>query len=153
MHHPDAIRVSVSAAGNRYTSRAGLEDVTASKDDESLWGYSLCRSCHLQPLFVRRAGLIRIDVNITVLVRLRFGDMYRLMPAVHSRDRVRMDGESDILMYAGIGPPNALTVSVCTNVSDRRLSTAHPPLTVVVVRLTVAISCRCPLPSSFQRPM
>ena len=45
-----------------------------------------------------------------------------------------MDGESDILMYAGVGPPNALTVSVCTNVSLDAFLTAHPPLTVVVVK-------------------
>ena len=76
--------------------------------------------------------------------------MYGLMPAMHARDRVRMDGERDVLMHAGIAPPNALRIRVETHVGDDALLPMHVPLLTPVLQ-----SNRChqlPLPAILQFP-
>ena len=56
-------------------------------------------------------------MNVAVVIpTLRFRDVYGLVPAMHTGNRVWMDGEGDILMYAGITPPDTLRIGVGTRV-------------------------------------
>src|SRR5581483_8776806 len=74
-----------------------------------------------------------MNVTVTVSVaRLRY--TYCLVPAMHTRNRVRMHREGDILMYAGIRPPYALAVGVGTRVRLDTVLTLHVPLASLVIK-------------------
>ena len=66
-----------------------------------------------QPLLINLVRLCRIDVNVAVLVS-RIGSAHAdgLVPAAHSRNRIGMDREGQVLMHADVVPPDAQSVFV-----------------------------------------
>src|SRR5262249_43433853 len=90
---------------------------------------------HRQPLLVNLARLLRINKNITrLVVSFSRAHTHSLMPAVHSRDRIRMHRKSHVLMHARILPPDAHRVSILRLVRLDTLLTLQAPLCSVVVQ-------------------
>src|SRR5690606_33869739 len=66
-----------------------------------------------EPLPVGVCRARRVDVHVAVAVaRLGGGHGHPLQPAVHARDRVGLHGERQVLVDAGVGPPDPLRVGV-----------------------------------------
>src|SRR5687768_6665011 len=48
------------------------------------------------------------------------------MPAMLSRNRIRLDGKSEILVYAAVTPPHTLAVRIGTRISMDPFDPPHP---------------------------
>src|SRR5256885_319567 len=81
-----------------------------------------------QPLAVdlERAVRVHEDVAVTLAGR-RPGDGHLLMPAVLAADGVRLDGERQVLMNAGILPPHALGVGILAGPRAHAVHLPHAP--------------------------
>src|SRR5688572_439775 len=72
-----------------------------------------------------------IDQHVAILIAvLRFLYTHLLMPAVHAADRVRVNGEGEVLMHATLFPPDALRIRVFTLERLHAFKLAHFPFAV-----------------------
>src|SRR5437773_10720648 len=71
------------------------------------------RSGLLHPFFIclTRFGHVHRDVAVTI-ASFGLANANRLMPAVHAGDRIGLNGEGQVLMDAGVGPPDSLRVGI-----------------------------------------
>src|SRR5579875_357785 len=80
---------------------------------------------HRDPTAIDFVRLVGIDKNVAVaIVRSGARDRYLLMPAMLAADRIRLHRESEILVHAGVVPPDPLGVGV-----GARERLDAPPLT------------------------
>ena len=87
-----------------------------------------------EPVEIGLAALGGVDDDIAVLVtRLSRAHVHSLVPALHPRDRVGLDGESEVLMHAGVVPPDPLGVGIRGRVVLHALRPAEGPGGTVVV--------------------
>src|ERR1044071_731029 len=94
------------------------------------------RARHRQPLLVNLTRLLRIDKNITrPVVRISRTDTHCLVPAVHPRDGIGVNGKSHVLVYACTLPPDAQRVCVAGLVWLDPFFALEGPLRSIVVQL------------------
>ena len=98
------------------------------RSPETIRRYLTCGAGHRQPFpvhFVRTPG---IDKNVTVpVVRSCALQTHFLMPAVHTADRIRLNGEGQILMNTSIFPPDAFGIGVSARIRFDPMHLAHLP--------------------------
>src|SRR5438094_858938 len=65
------------------------------------------------PLLINRARFLGIYMDVAIGVGVfSFADTHGLVPAMHSRNRIGMDWEGQILMHADVAPPDAQGIRV-----------------------------------------
>ena len=68
---------------------------------------------HLEPAAIDLVRFVRIDKDVAVAIfGSRAADRDLLMPAMLAAYGVRLHGENQVLMYAGVLPPHALGVGI-----------------------------------------
>src|SRR5437588_10034243 len=73
-------------------------------------------------------------MNITVIIcRFRFAHAHGLMPAVHSRNWIGMNGEGQVLMNSDVVPPDAQSVGIARFVRSGAAFAFQSPLIAFVI--------------------
>src|SRR5580704_1887996 len=84
---------------------------------------------HLQPATIFFVGLISVHEDVTVAIpRACFAHRDSLVPAMLSADRVGLNGEGQILMYARIFPVDARRIGIVAFEGLNAMDRAHHPL-------------------------
>src|SRR5262249_53423973 len=87
----------------------------------------------LEPAPVDLVRLPGVDGDVAVLVaRLRLPHAHGLVPAVHAGHGVGMDGEDEVLVDAGVGPPDPPGVGIGRVVGSDPGAAAQRPAAPVV---------------------
>src|SRR5271154_4394005 len=83
---------------------------------------------HLQPAPILFVCLIGVHENVSVaILRARFAYRNFLMPAVLSANRVRLDRESQILMYARVFPMDTRGIGIAALEGLNAMDLPHHP--------------------------
>src|SRR5437016_1765805 len=73
-------------------------------------------------------------MNVTIFVCwFRWAHAYGLMPTVHSRNRIGMNGESQVLMNSDVVPPDAQSVGIARFVGSGAAFAFQAPLIAFVI--------------------
>ena len=71
---------------------------------------------------------LRCDQDISILlIRARELEPHLLVPAMHSTDRIRLGGKSQILMNSGVLPPDAFRIGISTLEGADSMNLAYAP--------------------------
>src|SRR5437762_1955246 len=89
---------------------------------------------HRQPFLINRARFLSVHVNVAVSVSgFSFADAHGLVPAVHSRNRIGMDREGQVLMHTDVAPPDTQSVRVLRFVwPGPAFALQSPPVALVI---------------------
>src|SRR5207253_1390979 len=86
-------------------------------------------------LLIDFARFRRVDVNVTILICwFRWTHAHGLMPAVHSRNRIGMNGEGQVLMNSDVVPPDAQSVGITRFVRSGATLAFQSPFAAFVIQ-------------------
>jgi len=72
-------------------------------------------------------GAICVHFDVTVpIVGPSLFQRHALVPAMHAADRIRLNRESQVLVYANLVPPDAAAVGVAALERTRSMHLSHP---------------------------
>src|SRR5437660_8661406 len=73
-------------------------------------------------------------MNVTIFIGwVRFAHAHGLMPTVHSRNRIGMNGESQVLMNSDVVPPDAQSVGITRFVRSSAAFAFQTPFAAFVI--------------------